>query len=286
VVAGTPVGASAPAAPPIPGTSASPAPAAQPRDAIAAARALLDASALELTSLEGLARDRDDSLARHAVDLETLRDLEAWTDVIERLDREVDAAALRSWNALDQALDEAAGFAFDVEAVGAFLREAQAERSAAREAEVNAALSTYYALVVGEEAASRGLFVRTRETAKKLEYDLVDVTGEPAVPVLNQASVNAISLALLFAQAEARARAGGLAWVVLDDPGQSLDAERQAGLARAVERLAASCAVLVATPEGPLVERLIDRVAVPRRVLRLRPWSAEAGASLEVEEER
>ena len=43
-----------------------------------------------------------------------------------RLDHDVDAASLRSWPALEAALDEAGSFAFDVEAVGAFLREAQA----------------------------------------------------------------------------------------------------------------------------------------------------------------
>lgn len=270
------VAAGAPAAPPT----------AEPRDVAAAARALLAAGAEELRRLDGLARERDEALARHGAELDTLRELEAWIDVVARLDRDVDVAALPSSGALEAALDEAGGFALDVEAVGAFLREAQAERSAVREHEVNAALSTYYGLIVGEEAAARGLFVCARPTAKRLEYDLVDATGAPAVPVLNQASVNAISLALLCAQAEARARAGGLAWVALDDPGQSLDAERQAGVARAVERLAATCAVLVAAPEGPLVDRLLDRVSVPRRVLRLRPWSAADGASLEVEEER
>ena len=123
-------------------------------------------------------------------------------------------------------------------------------------------------------------------TPKRLEYRLEDRSGRPAVPVLNQASINAVSLALLFAQAEERARAGGLALVLLDDPAQSLDAERQAGLARAIERLSRTCSVLVTTTPAPLVDRVRDFVATPRRLMHLAPRDTTAGARIERTDER
>jgi hypothetical protein len=151
--------------------------------------------------------------------------------------------------------------------------------------EANAALQTYYADVLGDGAA-RGLAVDVHETAKGLEYRLLDGDGAPAVPVLNQAAINALSLALLFAQAESRARRDGLAWVLLDDPAQSLDERRQEGLARALERLAATCAVTVASTAGPFVARVESHVALPRRIYRLGARDPERGATVEEVEER
>ena len=47
---------------------------------------------------------------------------------------------------------------------------------------------------------------------------------------MNQADINALSLAILFAQAEAAALGGEFAGVLLDDPVQSLDEAYQRGL--------------------------------------------------------
>jgi hypothetical protein len=74
--------------------------------------------------------------------------------------------------------------------------------------------------------------------------------------------------------------------VVLDDPDQSLDDEHRAGLARAVERVARACPVIVAATPGKLAERLMSHVAVPRRALRLGPRDPERGVQIESQEER
>jgi hypothetical protein len=121
-------------------------------------------------------------------------------------------------------------------------------------------------------------------TPKGLDYQLRDASGEAAVPVMNQASINALSLAALFAQAEDAAARGGLAWVVLDDPVQSLDQVHQQGLADAVGRLAAHCHVLVGVVPSGLVERLRTHVPVERRFLYLAPWQEATGSQVEREE--
>ncbi len=97
---------------------------------------------------------------------------------------------------------------------------------------------------------------------------------------MNQASLNALSLAMLFAQAEDRAQHGGLAWVVLDDPVQSLDDAHQTGLAKAIERLAAACRILVAATPSPFVSRLEEYVPLPRRFVMLADWKPSTGARI------
>lgn len=256
-----------------------PVPGAAPdADPAALARTRLEACRAEVEALEGLAAARDEALVAHARDVETLRDLEAWMAAEARVDRDVDVAALPSYPAHGAALDAVAGFVADVERLDALVREVQEERAKAREAEVNASLSKYYRLVVGEDPW--GLSVAFESKAKVMKSELRDREGRPLLPVLNQAHLNALSIALLFAQAEARAKARGLAFVVLDDPAQNLDEERQRGLARAIEALLEHAHVVVGTTEGVLAQRLASHVAARRLVLRLAPYDAARGARL------
>jgi hypothetical protein len=134
--------------------------------------------------------------------------------------------------------------------------------------------------------------VRVKRTAKGLSYDIEDAQGERAISIQNQAGLNAISLALLFAQAEERVRTGHAAWIVLDDPAQSLDREHERGLARAIEELAARAPVIVGTTPGTLEAELagagpagVGR-AIPRRVIRLAPRGTGRGVAIESEELR
>jgi hypothetical protein len=175
-------------------------------------------------------------------------------------------------------------------------REAQEERSKAREAEVNRSLGEYAGLITGSNGPASnsegGLEVRVKvkRTPKGLSYDVEDADGERALSILNQASLNAISLAMLFAQAEERAKNGLFSMVVLDDPDQSLDEEHQAGLAKAIERVARSSPVVAAATPGRFAERVMSHVALPRRRIRLASPAARGGARaavrIESQEER
>jgi hypothetical protein len=132
--------------------------------------------------------------------------------------------------------------------------------------------------------------VRVKRTPKGLSYEVEDADGERALSILNQASLNAISLAMLFAQAEERAKNGLFSMVVLDDPDQSLDEEHKAGLARAIERIAKSAPVVAAATPGRFAERLMTHVALPRRAIRLaspaRRGGPRAAVAIESQEER
>ncbi len=156
---------------------------------------------------------------------------------------------------LQEAIDQAAGLACDLEALGAMARALEDEQSSRQIARVNESIDGYFSLVTGQ--AQRGtVHVKVKKTAAKVTYQLVDGAGRTITSLLNQASFNALSLAALFASAEGRASEGRPQFLVLDDPGQSLDSEHQVGLARAIAKVAGRLPVIVATYPGALAEAL------------------------------
>ena len=249
-------------------------------DVLAEARKRREALGAEISGLEGLASERDLSIQDHPAECLRLDVLEKWLSASERAKSRFDLPAMPEWSEFNEALDDLAAFGGDLEFLGGLAREIQAERSHVRAAEVNKALGKYYSLITQDD---RAIQVRVHATAQRISYHLVDGSDRLAVPVLNQAGINALSLAFLFAQSEARAGAGSWSLVALDDPAQSLDAGKQKGLSQAIEELANSCSVLVATVPGQLSDRLEDYVSRQRRIVRLGPWSPTDGATIESE---
>lgn len=251
---------------------------------LASAREEARAIESELKKLETALAERDRELEEHRKDLDILRELQKWQAAAKRAEHRTALDKAPAWSTLQTVIDQAAGYAVDLDALAVLSRVAQEEHSSLRESEVNRSLGAFFAMIIGDESG-QSVRVKVKRTAKGLTYDLEDEAEERALSTLNQASLNALSLALLFAQAEERARTGLPAWLVLDDPAQSLDDEHQAGLARAIERVATSCPVIVAMPPSPLAERLLDEPTPPRRAIRLAPWDPERGVRV-LEEDR
>jgi len=254
-------------------------------DLLAAARAEDEALASEIAGLEASVSSLDAELEEHRRDQERLKELARWRAAAKRAQQRADLTNSPEWKTFQEAVDAAAALAADLDALGGMAREAQEERSASREVEVNRSLAEFVALIVGE-GAGLDVRVRVKRTPKGLSYDIEDSGGGRAISILNQASLNAISLALLFAQAEDRAKNGLPTIVVLDDPDQSLDDEHRTGLARAIERVARVCPVIVAATPGRLAERLMSHVMLPRRAIRLARQDVERGVWIESQEDR
>ncbi|HZO09226.1 MAG TPA: AAA family ATPase [Myxococcota bacterium] len=254
-------------------------------DLLPAARAEDEALAAEIAGLEASVSSLDAELDEHRRDQDRLKELARWRAAAKRAQQRADLTSSPEWKTFQEAVDAAAALAADLDALGGMAREAQEERSASREVEVNRSLAEFVALIVGE-GAGLDVRVRVKRTPKGLTYDIEDSGGGRAISILNQASLNAISLALLFAQAEDRAKNGLPTMVVLDDPDQSLDDEHRNGLARAIDRVARACPVIVAATPGRLADRLMSHVMLPRRAIRLGRRDVERGVWIESQEDR
>ena len=252
-------------------------------DVLAEAKKRREALGLEIAKLEGLASDRDKSIQNHQAGWSRLDVIEKWLSASEKAESSIDFSALPEWFEFNEAIDELAGFGADLAFLGGLARDVQAERSNVRAGEVNKALGKYYSLITQDDTAIQ---VSVHTTAQQISYDLVDASDRLAIPVLNQAAINALSLAVLFAQSEAQAGTNSWKLVALDDPVQSLDSEKQTGLCQAIEELTNNCSVLVATVPGHLSDRIQNYVSKQRHIVTLGPWSQADGATIENEVDR
>jgi DNA repair exonuclease SbcCD ATPase subunit len=254
-------------------------------DLLAAAREEDQALAREIAELEGVLSSLEPELEEHRKDADRLKELNKWRAAAKRAQQRADLSSSPEWKAFQEALDAAACFAADLDALGAMAREAQEERSSSREAEVNRSLAGFAKLIAGD-SADLDVRVRVKRTPKGLGYDIEDSGGGRALSIQNQASLNAISLALLFAQAEERARSNQPTWVVLDDPEQSLDNEHRQGLARAIDKIGRVCPVIVGLAPGELADGLWTQSALPRRLIQLAERDAKQGVRIQSQEQR
>ena len=190
-----------------------------------------------------------------------------------------DLARVAAWGELQDSIDDASRLAVDLDALGQMARELQKERSEERVREVNRTLGEHYGRITGRPE-DEGVCVRVQATAAKLSYYLVDRQGRAITPVLNQAALNALSMAVLFAQAEERARRELPQWLLLDDPGQSLDERCATGLARALVDLAPRVPTLVATFPGALADAL-SREGHAERIFEITTDAQGRGVGLE-----
>jgi DNA repair exonuclease SbcCD ATPase subunit len=246
-------------------------------DVLAQTRVAIETLGRDVESLEDTLSKRDESLNSFAERADLLRELVKLKEAQRRVDARVDVTALPSWSDLQRAIDASAELVVDREALAAMVREAQVERSKRHADDANAALGTYAEAITG----SRGLKIEVNSSPKRVTYEIVDDENRRAMPVLNQAALNALSIALLLAQAEQQAREGRPAWVILDDPIQSLDAEHQRGLAAALDRIARHCPVLVGVTPSDLVDRTEKFVSQRRRIVWLKPGSRDVPLAID-----
>jgi exonuclease SbcC len=238
-------------------------------DPTRAARDQLDAWKRNIFNLEEQLRDIDAYLRAFRPEREVLDLLTRWQVARARADAAAgDLDQIAAWDDLQQVIDEAADLACDLDTLGDLARDAQKQRSSEQVEVVNASLGRHFGRIVGD-SAEKGVRVVVKATATRLTYRLVDAGGEDITPILNQAALNALSFAMLFAQAEDRARGGLPQWLVLDDPGQNFDESGVSGLAEAVVAVAEIVPVLLATFPGTLSRELEDRATHSTRVLRI-----------------
>jgi DNA repair exonuclease SbcCD ATPase subunit len=236
----------------------------------------------EIKRLRALDDQRDASLTDHRNDRDRLRMLSRWEYLRQVIDRGVDLNSLESWHALNAKADEAAGLAADMEYLNRKAMRAYKKISEKRIDSVNARINEYYAKIMDESV--KRIKVHIHETQKTMSFQIVfEEDGQSALPVLNQAAWNAISLAVLFAQAEAEAASGGLQLVILDDPTQSLDEQRQVGLANAIDVISKKCGVILACTPNALSKRIPKFVSSTLAQITLNPFSDSSGVKLKQE---
>ncbi len=255
-------------------------PTEESNDLLPAARKAQERLVRAVARLEKLESQRDAALDQHSMLGDRLSAMGTYLEALGKDSHRVDVKSLPGYQLYESAQESLAALISDTEALMLLAKDMQKTFSDERLAAVNKTLGNYFSMITGEQnAEARRMKVISRATAKRIDYQIVDSNESPLIPVLNQAALNAISMAMLFAQSE-DASGGGPRLLVLDDPEQSLDSEHVNGLARAIETVAINCPVLVGATPGRLAERIEDFAACEKNVVTLGQWDPASGATI------
>jgi len=181
----------------------------------------------------------------------------------------------REWKEMDEARDrlnmELEGVSTVKDAVEAVLKEIAGEKLRAAEKSI---VEYYQALV------ERPDFEAIRIDAD--DHEVYAVSGgesEKVITFFNQGDMNCAALSIFLALGGSSTRDGGPAFLILDDPSQSLDSEQKRKLAALIDRVAADKQVLLATMDEELLQFLREEVSKAKTVYRFGDWDPVYGPS-------
>lgn len=116
-------------------------------------------------------------------------------------------------------------------------------------------------------------------------YDVCAVSGDKRVKALtffNQGDMNCAAMSIFLALGGG-ARGEGPAFLMIDDPSQSLDSGQKGRLARLLDRVSEGSQVILATMDDELLSMLKSAITRNKKVYRLGAWSPQSGPVVEEE---
>ncbi len=204
---------------------------------------------------------RDALAAQKKIDaINTVTDSPEWEAMVEardRLNRELEAAA-KVRDAVEAVINEIAG-----------------ERL--RDAED--LIKEYYQALV-ERPDFDAIIIDAED------HDVYAVSGmekERLITFFNQGDMNCAALSIFLSLGACSLREGGTAFLILDDPSQSLDSVQKRRLAALIDRVASDRQVVLSTMDEELLRALKEEVTKVKRVYRLGEWDPVKGPSIKEE---
>jgi len=116
-----------------------------------------------------------------------------------------------------------------------------------------------------------------------VDSDVYAVTGDDRVKLLtffNQGDMNCAALSIFLALGAGPGEGSGPAFLMLDDPSQSLDQEQKRRLARVLDEAAGQRQVLLSTMDEELYRHVRQEMATRKKLYRLGEWLPKAGPSI------
>jgi DNA repair exonuclease SbcCD ATPase subunit len=114
----------------------------------------------------------------------------------------------------------------------------------------------------------------------------VDVTSssasKEALPILNQGDLNCAAISIFLALATADDASHRLAYLILDDPSQSLDSASKSNLAKVLEAASEKKQVVIGTLDEELDKQVL-KMTKKKTILRFKGWDPVKGPNVEVQ---
>jgi exonuclease SbcC len=187
----------------------------------------------------------------------------------------------KEYKELDKLRDQASQFMEDVQAIKGSLAAASREEA---EAKINAAgtsLDKHFCRIANHPTI-RGLVMEVTEDSRTglNSYNIKSKDGLDPTPILSQGDLNCLALSLFFGLAEAAGGTQPFAFLMLDDPTQSLGAEMKRQFVSVLEELAEQRQLIISTPDVEFRNLLIADITKNKDVYDFLDWTERNGPQI------
>ncbi len=179
---------------------------------------------------------------------------------------------------LEKSLNEASQFIEDVRALRTALAEASLEEAEGKIHSAEAALDKYFCSIV-KHPAIPGLVMEVAEDSRTglNSYSFKSKDGTDPTPILSQGDLNCFALSLFLGLSEAMGDTQQFAFLMLDDPTQSLGPEMKRELVNVLEGIANRRKLIIATPDPEFKNLLTSHITKTKAVYNFTGWTDKDG---------
>ena len=184
----------------------------------------------------------------------------------------------KEFSDLDSVINDAARLVEDVGAIRSVLAEVSREEAEKKIRAAEAALDKYFCCIAKHPAITGLVMDVTEDRRTGLNaYSFMSKDGTDPTPILSQGDLNCLALSLFLGLAEATGEDQRFAFLILDDPTQSLGPEMKRELATVLEEVAARRSLVIATPDPEFKELLIKGITKNKAIYNFVNWGKRNG---------
>jgi len=179
---------------------------------------------------------------------------------------------------LDELMDKASEFIEDVQAIKGSLATASREEAEAKISAAGTSLEKYFCRIANHPTIT-GLAMDVREDPRTgfNSYSIIGNDGSDPIPILSQGDLNCLALSLFFGLADAAEETQPFAFLMLDDPSQSLGPEMEQRFVSVLEDIAERRQLFISTPYAGFKNLLISSITKSKDVYDFLDWTKDNG---------
>ena len=184
----------------------------------------------------------------------------------------------KEFKELDKLMDKASEFLEDVQAIKGSLAATSREEAGAKISAAGTSLEKYFCRIANHPTIT-GLTMEVKEDSRTglNSYSIKSKDGSDPIPILSQGDLNCLALSLFFGLAEAAEETQPFAFLMLDDPSQSLGPEMEQRFVSVLEDIAERRQLFISTPYAGFKDLLISSVTKSKDVYDFLDWTKENG---------
>jgi DNA repair exonuclease SbcCD ATPase subunit len=215
-----------------------------------------------------------DQLAKLRI-IDEILSLERKREVVERI------WSTKEYKELDKLMDKGSQFIEDVQAIKGCLATASREEAEAKISAAGTSLDKYFCRIADHPTIS-GLVMEVTEDSRTglNSYNIKSKDGLDPTPILSQGDLNCLALSLFFGLAEAAEETQPFAFLMLDDPSQSLGPEMERRFVSVLEDIAERRQLIISTPYVGFKGLLMSNITKNKDVYDFLDWTKENGPQI------